>query len=946
MASAYDHKKIEKKWQEKWEKEKAFAAQENSDKQKLYVLDMFPYPSGAGLHVGHVEGYTATDIYSRFKRMQGYNVLHPMGWDAFGLPAENYAVKTGVPPAKTTADAINTFRSQIKNLGFSYDWDREIGTHTPEYYKWTQWFFLFLYKNGLAYKKTAMVNWDPVDQTVLANEQVLPDGTAERSGAKVVQKELEQWFFKITDFADALVQDLDLVDWPESTKINQRNWIGRSEGAEIDFSLKFDAPGDHTGAHIKVFTTRPDTLFGATYLVLSPEHLWVKLATDEKHDVLTNKDEVRAYVEAAGNKTDRERQEGEKDKTGVEIKGVRAINPATKEEVPIFVADYVLGSYGTGAIMAVPAHDERDFAFAKKFDAPIREVVVPDKIDTNNPPREGKKDVPRRTIQGVLRHSDGKIVVLDWKQLGWKTLVIGGVEDGEELVGAATREIREETGYKNIRFVRELGDMYAGYFAKHKDENRRAYATGMLFELIDEEQDEIAEEEKQKHEPIWMTVEEALRTVIGVEPPTFLTRLDTDGWYYLGSGTLVHSGEFTGLMSEDAKKKITEFVGGTWVTRFKLRDWLISRQRYWGAPIPIVYDPEGKPHPIPEEHLPWMLPTDVEFKPTGTSPLGASKELLERTEKIFGKGWKPEVDTMDTFVCSSWYYYRFADPHNDKEFASKTAIQKWLPVDLYMGGAEHTVLHLMYARFFTKALQKFGYVNFTEPFLKLRHQGTILAEDGTKMSKSKGIVINPDEVIELFGADSLRLYEMFMGPLEAMKPWNTQNIMGVRRFLERVWKLEVVESAGEVPVDQTIKKVTEDLEALKFNTAISALMILLNKFEKQGTTPEAYGKFLKLLAPLAPHIAHELAHEHDVDLSIWPIFDPSKVLSVKAQIAVQVNGKVRARVELSTETGEQEALDTARKEPNVAKWLALGKETKAVYVRGKIISFVVESKGA
>ena len=766
----YDHKAVEQKWQKQWEEAQAFRAEDDSPKKKLYVLDMFPYPSGSGLHVGHVEGYTATDIYSRYKRMSGYNILHPIGWDAFGLPAENYAVKTGVPPAKTTAVAIENFRRQIKSLGISYDWSREVGTHTPEYYKWTQWFFLFLYKQGLAEKKTAKVNWDPVDQPVLANEQVLPDGTAERSGAKVVQKELEQWCFKITDFADALVDDLDKVDWPESTKINQRNWIGRSEGALIKFKIY------RSDASIEVFTTRPDTLFGATYLVLAPEPPLLRQGFAGQ--ALENQKEVDAYIATAKNKTDLERQEEVKEKTGVELKGVKAINPATNEEIPIYVADYVLGGYGTGAIMAVPAHDERDLEFAKKFKLPI---------------------VDRPLVDG---------------------------------------------------------------------------------------------------------------------------------------------------------KEITQKVGGRMVKMYKLRDWLISRQRYWGAPIPIVYDPEGKAHPIPEEHLPWLLPTDVDWfsavggsasggKPTGISPLSQSKELLGRTERIFGKGWRPEVDTMDTFVCSSWYYFRFADPHNDKEFASAEKIKQWLPVDLYVGGAEHTVLHLLYARFFAKALHRFGIVDFNEPFLKLRHQGIVLAEDGRKMSKRWNNVINPDDVVAEYGADTTRLYEMFMGPLEQMKPWNSKNIVGVRRFLDRVWRLEPGAEGG-ASMDATIKKVTEDIEALKFNTSISELMIALNKFEKSNPARAAYEIFLQLLAPFAPHITEELwqrlGREYSIHASPWPSYDPAKLAQAVVVIAVQVNGKVRGSIELAASTTEEEALIAARSA--VGKWLT-GPEKKAVYVPGRIVSFQV-----
>ena len=655
----YDHQKIEKKWQREWSKQEEFRAQEKSSKQKLYVLDMFPYPSGSGLHVGHVEGYTATDIYSRAKRMQGYNVLHPMGWDAFGLPAENYAVKTGVHPKKTTETAIKTFRKQMDRMGFSYDWSREIGTHTPEYYKWTQWFFLLLYNNGLAYKAKASVNWCPSCQTVLANEQVV-NGKCERCSTQVIQKELEQWFFKITDFAEDLIADLDKVDWPESTKLNQKNWIGRSQGAELNFPIL------NSQFSINVFTTRPDTLFGATYMVLAPEYTLV----DGLKEQITNWQEVEKYREEAKKKNEAERTELAKEKTGVELQGVKAINPGTKEEIPVWIADYVLASYGTGAIMAVPAHDERDFEFAQKYNLPIVMVVCP--------------HYPAKTCP-----------------------------------------------------------------------------------VMDEA--------------------------------------------YLGEGHLVASGKFDGMPNEKAKWEITKAVGGKRKTNYHLRDWLVSRQRYWGAPIPIVYDPEGKPHAVPEKHLPWFLPTDVEFKPTGYSPLADSKEFVKRTEKIFGKDWKPEVDTMDTFVCSSWYYFRFADPTNKKEFASARALKQWLPVDMYVGGAEHTVLHLMYARFFTKVLKKLGYVEFGEPFQKLRHQGIILAENGQKMSKSKGNVINPDDIIEEYGADTLRMFEMFLGPLEDMKPWNTKSIVGLYRFLNRIWNFQF-------PISNFQANPKKDLENLRHKT--------------------------------------------------------------------------------------------------------------------------------
>ncbi|HEX9722401.1 MAG TPA: leucine--tRNA ligase [Candidatus Paceibacterota bacterium] len=809
----YDHKKVERKWQKIWRKQNNFTADDKSKKEKLYVLDMFPYPSGSGLHVGHVEGYTATDIYSRFKRMQGYNVLHPMGWDAFGLPAENYAVKTGVHPKETTDAAIKAFRKQMDRMAFSYDWSREIGTHTPEYYKWTQWFFLLLYNNGLAYKAKASVNWCPSCQTVLANEQV-QNGKCERCGTEVTQKELEQWFFKITEFAEDLIADLDKVDWPESTKLNQRNWIGKSEGATLKFEIRSTKSEtnskfkiQNSKQSIEVFTTRPDTLFGATYMVLAPEHPLVAtlLETRNPKSEIRNKKEVIEYIENAAKKNEMERTELGKEKTGVELQGVKAINPANNEEIPVWVADYVLAGYGTGAIMAVPAHDERDFEFAEKFGLEIREVVL-------------------------------------------------GGDIGKEA--------------------------------------------------------------------------------------------------YLGSGVLVNSGKFDGMDSEKAKWEITKAVGGTKKTNYHLRDWLVSRQRYWGAPIPIVYDPEGKPHPVSEEHLPWLLPTDVEFKPTGYSPLADSKEFVRRTEKIFGKGWKPEVDTMDTFVCSSWYYFRFANPGNGKEFASKEAVQKWLPVDMYVGGAEHTVLHLMYARFFTKVLHKLGYVDFVEPFQKLRHPGTILAENGQKMSKSKGNVVNPDDIIEEYGADTLRMFEMFLGPLEDMKPWNTKSIVGLHRFLNRIWNFQFsifnFQTNPKKDLEnlrhKTIKKVTEDIDSLRFNTAIAALMECSNALG-ENVSKKDVEMLIILLAPVAPYMTEELwqqlGHADSVHSQKWPQYDAKKVQEIKIRLILQINGKVRDVVEVDAGIQEAEAKKVVLESEKVKKWLTGTQPKKVIFVPGKLVNIVV-----
>ncbi len=795
MANEYDHKAVEKKWQEKWAEAKLYAADESSDKSKKYVLDMFPYPSGTGLHVGHVEGYTATDIFSRYLRMKGFNVLHPMGWDSFGLPAENFAIKTGIHPKETTEKAIKTFTAQINSLGLSYDWSREVAAHREDYYRFTQWFFLLLYNNGLAEKKKAKVNWCPKDQTVLANEQVV-DGKCERCGTEVVQKDLEQWFFKITEFADDLVADLDDVDWPESTKTAQRNWIGRKEGVIVPHKI---ADSD---LELQTFSAYPAWLFADTYIVIAPEHPLVqKLVRGTEYEK-----EVTDFVASMQKKTTMERGDG-KEKLGV-FTGRYAEDPLRPgATMPIWVANFALMDFGTGVIRC-SAHDPRDFEFANKYGIPLRSVVT-------------------ASNGGFVNAHDNA----------------GVLQDSGPFTG---REITPD----------------------------------LIQEMVE-----------------WM-VDESI-----------------------------------------AERKVT----------YRLRDWLVSRQRYWGAPIPVVYDPEGKPHPVPEEHLPWVLPTDVEFKPTGTSPLGQSKELAERTEKIFGKGWRPEVDTLDTFVCSSWYFFRFADPKNASEFASKTRIEKWLPVDLYMGGAEHTVLHLMYARFFTKALKKLGYINFGEPFLKLRHQGTILAEDGNKMSKSVGNVINPDEVSELFGADTLRVYEMFMGPLEAMKPWNTQNIMGPRRFLERVWRLRAKVSDGGVGeasaiLHKTIKKVTEDIENLSLNTAVSQLMILLNTFEESSSLSQsAYEAFLKLLAPLAPHITEELWHDlgnlESIHLASWPEYDATKLVESSVTIAVQVAGKVKGMIVVSPEADEGEVLRVVRNDATLQKLIPESPK-RVVYVKGRIINVI------
>ena len=930
---SYNHQEIEKKWQTKWAEAHAGQVHEAASRDNaLYYLIMFPYPSGSGLHVGHVESQAAIDILARMERMRGKNVLCPIGYDAFGLPAENYAIKTGVHPAETTKKAIENFHNQMQSLGLSFDWSREISTADPEYYKWTQWLFLLFYKNGLAYRKKSPVNWCEGCHTVLANEQVVA-GACERCGTVVVQKDLEQWFFNITKYADRLLAGLDALDWPEKIKSMQRNWIGKSVGAEVEFvvgsdalvsandSLKFapeladailagkktntlrlekknlqvgdtaklfvrssttearafayakitgvethplkeiplDLDGHETYASyaeflnvmqgyygadvsleteftiyhfeptasiIPVFTTRPDTLFGATYLVLAPEHKLVDtIVTDDR------KSEIEAYRTAASKKSALERTELQKEKTGV-FSGAYATNPATGEQIPVWIADYVITTYGTGAIMAVPAHDERDFEFAKKYQLPIKKVV---------------------TLDG------------------------------------------------------EFSDV-------HLDK---------AFTL---------------------------------------------------EGIAVRSEFLDGLTTTDAKQKMIAWLEekgiGNAKTTFRIRDWLVSRQRYWGAPIPIIWCEDHGAQAVEETQLPVELPTDVDFKPTGESPLVDSVTFHNVKCPVCGKDARRESDTMDTFVDSSWYYLRYTDPHNANAFADKSKVDYWCPVDLYLGGAEHAVMHLLYARFFAYALHDLGYLNFEEPFVKLRNQGLILGPDGEKMSKSKGNVVNPDDVVSEYGADALRMYEMFMGPLEDAKPWDTKGVVGIRRFLDKVdnasSRVERSETEGshtkqEIPplpsvgrndtvnrtLHKAIKKVTADLEELKFNTAISQLMIVVNEFSSASSIDkETFETFLKLLAPLAPHLAEELweklGHVTSIFNESWPVFDPALIVDDVVEMGVQVNGKVRGTISIAPNADEATAKELAFANANVMKWME-GKEiVKIVYVPGKIFNIVVK----
>lgn len=930
----YDHASVESKWQEKWAQEETFKAPDKKPgTENFYFLTEFPYPSG-NLHVGHWYAFAVPDIFARYMRMRGYNVLYPIGFDAFGLPAENAAIKRGINPREWTFSNIEYMRGQLRSMGASFDWSREVVTANPEYYKWTQWLFLKFYEKGLVYRKETAVNWCPQDKTVLANEQVI-DGKCERCGHEVVQRMLPQWNLKITDYADRLIDDLAALDWPKQIKDAQINWIGRSEGAEIDFPI---AGSDQK---LRIFTTRPDTLFGATYMVIAPEHPLAQESQDSA---------VKAYVAAAAKKTELERtSEQGKEKTGVELKGVKAINPATKEAIPVFVADYVLGGYGTGAIMAVPAHDERDHEFAKKFNLPIVPVIEPVTMQTEGSSAFHQNE-PFDNSYGVivlLKHwSEEKYMGLKWRDASdWGTLLTGGIDDGMSGDETARKEIAEETGYTNIKNIRQLTTIHSKYYHVPKKLNRFGHAPVFVVELADGQQGDIAVEDVGRHEHHWLTPVE-LKTFLTAESHQLALRLMEDG-VYTGPGLLTNSGQCNGMDNETAKRAIVESVGGKMTKQYHLRDWVVSRQRFWGVPIPVINCQTCGYQPVGLDTLPVILPDLEDYLPTdeGKSPLAKKRDWVEVACPRCGGLAERETDTLDTFVDSSWYFLRYADPRNDKEFASKERLADWMPVDLYSGGSEHTTMHVLYSRFWHKAMYDLGLVGEPEPYLRRMNRGLIMGPDGQKMSKSKGNVIDPDEVVKCLGADTVRMYLAFIGPFNEVGayPWTPSAALGVRRFLQRTWQLEPV--AGElgnleVLLNQTIKKVGEDIASLKMNTGVSALMILLNELEKRPVRP-AYEAFIALLAPFAPHVASELAERHGIDLSAWPTFDESKLLEATATVAVQIGGKVRGTITLSPDASQDDALMAAKGVPAIAKWLEGKALKKAVYVPGKVLNLVL-----
>ncbi|MDQ5954527.1 MAG: leucyl-tRNA synthetase [Patescibacteria group bacterium] len=945
---SYDHKKIEKKWQAVWDKKKIYNAK-NTQGKKFYGLIEFPYPSGAGLHVGHIRSNTAMDIISRKRRMEGCNVLYPIGWDAFGLPTENYAIKTGIQPAIVTKQNTDTFRRQLKELGFSFDWSREVDTTDPTYYKWTQWIFLQMFKKGLAYKAKTEINWCPKDKIGLANEEA-EGGVCDRCGGPVEKKEKEQWMLAITKYADRLDKDLDEVNYLEKIKIQQRNWIGKSEGAEIDFKIK------NTPEKITTFTTRADTLYGAFAVILAPEHELVEKLKSQ----ITNWKEVADYINKTAKKTDIERTVEDKDKSGVELKGIKAINPISGEEIPVWIADFILVQYGTGAVFA-DMHDERDFQFAKKYKLPVHQSIMPLFIDKAHPWVDGKEVVERTAIHAVIRKDNGDILVLYWKGTEeWKknapiTLLIGGVEKGENLIEAAKREIKEETGFVNLKFIEQLPiNTQSRFFAAHKNVNRIANVTCLIFDLINEERVEVDEKETQFHDWKFVSMSKATSDINIPDDIYFLGYLNKPS-AFTEEGVLVDSGKYTGILSNEARSKIIKAVGGKVVTKFKLRDWVFSRQRYWGEPIPIIHCDKCGYVPVPEKDLPIKLPKVKSYQPTdnGESPLASiSKWVNTKCPKCKGKA-KRETDTMPNWAGSSWYYLRYVDSKNKKEFASKKALKYWIGngVDWYNGGMEHTTLHLLYSRFWHKFLYDMKLVPTKEPYMKRTSHGMILAEDGVKMSKSLGNTVDPKDVVKNFGADTLRTYEMFMGPFDQSVNWSTDSIVGPRRFLERVWKLKYKVSKKksskelEKILHKTIKKVGEDIEEMRFNTGVSSMMILVGEMEKSEIIAMGdYKKFLQILSPFAPHITEELWNElgekKSIHISAWPKFDKKLIIDDEIKIVVQVNGKLKGEIFVNVDANEEYIKAKAFENENVKKTLIGQEIKKVIYVKGRLINIV------
>ena len=940
-----DFKEIEKKWQQYWLDNESFKADNKSKKKKYYILVEFPYPSGAGLHVGHVRSYTALDAMSRMMRMQGYNILYPMGWDAFGAPAEKYAIDNKIYPADAVAECIKIFKGQMLKLGFSFDWSREFSTTDPEYYKWTQWQFLQFFKHDMAYKAKKEINWCAKCKTGLSNEES-QGGTCERCDSEVEKRAKEQWLLRMKDYAESLLDGLDDTDYSPRVKQAQINWIGKSEGTEIDF--KIDGEDDY----LKVFTTRADTLFGVTFMVMSPEHEFL----DKYSHLIKNKSEVKKYQEQARKKTEIERTDLTREKTGVKLEGFEVINPVNNKKVEVWISDYVLVNYGTGAIMAVPAHDERDYEFAKKFDIPIIPVIK----KVTGEKRENEK-YKQSIVAVVYDPKNDKYLTINWGDKGGRLFIGGSREENEDVIECSIREIAEETGYTDVKYISSTFPINHHYYAYNKDIAFEIDCIGTYFELISDKQEKqnLDEDEKDVFKHEWVD-RKTIEAEVKDELHSTVFENSINPGAFVGAGLNCNSDFIDNLEQEEAITKMNKYLEekgvGKATTTYRLDDWIFSRQRFWGEPVPLINCEKCGWVAVPDEELPVLLPKVANYEPTddGESPLANIHEWVNTTCPECGGPGKRETDTMPTWAGSSWYWLRYMDPKNDQNLASMDAMKYWGQVDYYNGGMEHAARHLLYARFWNQFLFDKGLVAVREPFKKRVAHGMILGENGVKMSKSLGNVINPDKMVELYGADALRTYEMFIGDYEKDASWSENGLKGCKRFLDRISKMKDKLNDNndysknlENIIHQTIKKVTNDIITNNYNTAVSALMILANAFEEEKEiTKKDYRTLLHLLSPIAPHITEELNEISELGKPLcesdWPVHDETKIIEDTVTIGVQVNGKLRGSISVTDDMSDEEVYALAKEDANVQKHLEGLEIIKIIYINKKIVSIVAK----